>query len=77
MAKVLDVFLQLVDKFLDWNTDKFIGVGLVITLIVSIFFGYDATIQTNIISGLVGYMSKTMIVEGGKSNDKSNSSRSL
>lgn len=48
-------------KILDWSTDKFIGVGLMLTLFLSILHGNDLNIQTNIISGLIGYMSKTVI----------------
>lgn len=48
-------------KILDWSTDKFIGVGLMLTLFLSILNGNDLNIQTNIISGLIGYMSKTVI----------------
>ena len=54
-------------KVLDWNTDKFVGVGMVLTMIISLFLGVDSNILTNIISGLFGYMSKTMIEE---KNDK-------
>lgn len=57
-------------KVLDWNTDKFIGVGLVLTLFLSLLNGNDANIQTNIISGLIGYMSKTVIDKSGKGETK-------
>lgn len=53
--------MKTLSKVLDWSTDKFIGVGLVLTLFLSIFLGSGDNIQTNIISGLIGYMSKTVI----------------
>jgi hypothetical protein len=52
----------------DWTTDKYIGVGLVLTLFLSMFLGLDSNIQTNIISGLIGYMSKTIVTEVKKEN---------
>ena len=62
--------MRAIEKIIDWPLDKVLGVGLVLTLLVSLFLGYDS-IQGNIISGLIGYMSKTVIqerkVESGKS----------
>lgn len=43
-----------------WSTDKFIGCGLVAALLLSMYFGTSETIQTSIISGLVGYMGKSI-----------------
>lgn len=34
-----------------------------LTLFLSMILGLDTTIQTNIISGLIGYMSKTVVTE--------------
>ena len=54
--------MRAIEKIIDWPLDKVLGVGLVLTLLVSLFLGYDS-IQGNIISGLIGYMSKTVMVE--------------
>ncbi len=54
--------MKILEKIVDWSLDKVLGVGLVLTLLISLFLGYD-TIQTNIISGLIGYMSKTVVQE--------------
>lgn len=58
--------MKCLEKIIDWTTDKYIGVGLVLTLILSLFLGVDTAILTNIISGLIGYMSKTVITEREK-----------
>ena len=67
--------MKVLEKIVDWSLDKVLGVGLVLTLLISLFLGYDTTIQTNIISGLIGYMSKTVVqerkVENGKSKKRS------
>lgn len=67
--------MRAIEKIIDWPLDKVLGVGLVLTLLISLFLGYDTTIQTNIISGLIGYMSKTVVqerkVENGKSKKRS------
>ncbi len=67
--------MRVLEKIVDWSLDKVLGVGLVLTLLISLFLGYDTTIQTNIISGLIGYMSKTVVqerkVENGKSKKRS------
>ena len=55
--------MRILEKIVDWSLDKVLGVGLVLTLLISLFLGYDTTIQTNIISGLIGYMSKTVVQE--------------
>ena len=66
--------MRVLEKIVDWSLDKILGVGLVLTLLISLFLGYD-TIQGNIISGLIGYMSKTVVqerkVENGKSKKRS------
>lgn len=54
--------MRAIEKIIDWPLDKVLGVGLVLTLLVSLFLGYDS-IQGNIISGLIGYMSKTVVTE--------------
>lgn len=54
--------IKVLEKIVDWTLDKYIGVGLVLTLFLSMLLGYDS-IQGNIISGLIGYMSKTVMVE--------------
>ena len=46
-----------------------------LTLFLSMILGLDTTIQTNIISGLIGYMSKTVIQERKVENGKSKKSR--
>ena len=65
--------MRAIEKIIDWPLDKVLGVGLVLTLLVSLFLGYD-TIQGNIISGLIGYMSKTVIQERKVENGKSKKS---
>lgn len=55
--------MKVLEKIIDWTLDKYIGVGLVLTLFLSMLLGLDTTIQTNIISGLIGYMSKTVMIE--------------
>jgi len=62
--------MRAIEKIIDWPLDKVLGVGLVLTLLVSLFLGYDS-IQGNIISGLIGYMSKTVIQERKVENGKS------
>ena len=62
------ITIRVIEKIVDWTLDKYIGVGLVLTLFLSMLLGLDTTIQTNIISGLIGYMSKTVMVER-KDND--------
>lgn len=62
--------MKVLEKIVDWSLDKVLGVGLVLTLLISLFLGYDATIQTNIISGLIGYMSKTVVQERKVENEK-------
>jgi len=62
--------VRAIEKIIDWPLDKVLGVGLVLTLLVSLFLGYDS-IQGNIISGLIGYMSKTVIQERKVENGKS------
>ena len=54
--------MRAIEKIIDWPLDKVLGVGLVLTLLISLFLGCD-TIQGNIISGLIGYMSKTVVTE--------------
>ena len=63
--------MRAIEKIIDWTLDKYIGVGLVLTLFLSMILGLDTTIQTNIISGLIGYMSKTVIQERKVENGKS------
>ena len=46
------------------NTEKIVGIGLVVALITAIFFGLNE-LQMSIASGLVGYM-------GGKAEKKGN-----
>lgn len=46
------------------NTDKIIGVGLVVALWLSMGLGLSETIQTSIIGGLVGYMGKSITTKG-------------
>ena len=58
--------MKVLEKLIDWNTDKVIGVGLVLTLILSLWIGTSENIQTNIISGLIGYMSKTVVDRRGE-----------
>ena len=67
--------MKILEKIVDWSLDKVLGVGLVLTLLISLFLGYDTTIQTNIISGLIGYMSKTVVQERKVENGKSKKSR--
>ena len=55
--------MKVLEKIVHWSLDKVLGVGLVLTLLISLFLGYDTTVQTNIISGLIGYMSKTVVTE--------------
>lgn len=62
--------MRVLEKIVDWTLDKYIGVGLVLTLFLSMLLGLDSTIQTNIISGLIGYMSKTIVQERKVSDDK-------
>ena len=62
--------MRAIEKIIDWSLDKVLGVGLVLTLLISLFLGYDTTIQTNIISGLIGYMSKTVVQERKVENGK-------
>ena len=66
--------MKVLEKIVDWSLDKVLGVGLVLTLLISLFLGYDTTIQTNIISGLIGYMSKTVVQERKVENGKSKKS---
>ncbi|BAL84699.1 hypothetical protein SELR_pSRC400480 (plasmid) [Selenomonas ruminantium subsp. lactilytica TAM6421] len=66
--------MKVLEKIVDWSLDKVLGVGLVLTLLISLFLGYDTTIQTNIISGLIGYMSKTVVQERKVENEKSKKS---
>ena len=61
--------MKVLEKIVDWTLDKYIGVGLVLTLFLSMLLGLDSTIQTNIISGLIGYMSKTVIQERKVENE--------
>ena len=46
------------------NTEKIVGIGLVVALITAIFFGLNE-LSMSIASGLVGYM-------GGKAEKKGN-----
>ena len=62
--------MKILEKIVDWSLDKVLGVGLVLTLLISLFLGYDTTIQTNIISGLIGYMSKTVVTEVKERKDE-------
>lgn len=43
------------------TADILIGVGLVLALLVSIVNGGSTELQTNIASGLIGYLGKTAI----------------
>ncbi len=50
------------------TVDMVIGVGLVVALLVAIFNGGSVELETNIASGLIGYLGKTAISqvkEGG------------
>lgn len=68
--------MKAIEKIIDWPLDKVLGVGLVLTLLLSMFLGYDS-IQGNIISGLIGYMSKTIITESKERKvDKDESGKS-
>ena len=62
--------MKVLEKIVDWTLDKYIGVGLVLTLFLSMLLGLDSTIQTNIISGLIGYMSKTIVQERKVGDEK-------
>ena len=51
--------------FIRWLTvDKIVGAGLVLALILSLFTGGSAELQTTIASGLVGWMSRGAIEHG-------------
>lgn len=62
--------MRAIEKIIDWPLDKVLGVGLVLTLLISLFLGLDTTLQTNIISGLIGYMSKTVVTEVKERKDE-------
>lgn len=51
------------------TVDAIIGVGLVIALLVAIFNNGSVELETNIASGLIGYLGKTAITQhtGGES----------
>lgn len=46
------------------TVDKIVGAGLVLALILSLFTGSSAELQTTIASGLVGWMSRGAIEHG-------------
>lgn len=46
------------------TVDKIVGAGLVLALILSLFTGGSAELQTTIASGLVGWMSRGAIEHG-------------
>lgn len=45
----------------DIPTDKIVGLGLIVALILSICLGNGSELSTNIASGLIGYLSKGYI----------------
>ena len=55
----MNKLFHLLEKIVDWGTDKFVGVVMALALIVAMSLGLDTNIITNIVSGLLGYMSKT------------------
>ena len=57
--------IRLLEKIIDWSTDKFVGVGMAFALILALSLGMDTNVLTNIISGLLGYMSKTVVNNKG------------
>lgn len=50
------------------TVDMVIGIGLVIALLVSIYNGGSTELQTNIASGLIGYLGKTTLTHVKEGN---------
>lgn len=52
----------------DWSTDKIVGTGLVISLmlsiVVGIWTGNGVELQTTIASGLIGFMGRVAMEKG-------------
>ena len=46
------------------TTDLIVGTGLVLALLVSIFCGGSAELQTTLGSGLIGYLGRTAMEHG-------------
>ena len=44
-----------------FNTDMIVGAGLVLALFMSIAFGSSEQLQSNIATGLIGYLGKAAI----------------
>lgn len=57
----------------NWSTDKIVGVGLVIALIVSIgagvYTGTGAELQTTLASGLIGFIGRVGLDKRGGNSD--------
>lgn len=43
------------------NVDMIVGAGLVLALFMSIIFGSSEQLQSNIATGLIGYLGKTAV----------------
>ena len=43
------------------NVDMIVGAGLVLALFISIIFGSSEQLQSNIATGLIGYLGKTAV----------------
>ena len=44
-----------------FNVDTIVGAGLVLALFMSIIFGSSEQLQSNIATGLIGYLGKTAV----------------
>ncbi len=44
-----------------FNVDMVVGAGLVLALFMSIIFGSSEQLQSNIATGLIGYLGKTAV----------------
>ncbi len=65
----------------NWNTDKIVGAGLILALILSLAFWaivalFTGTVtaldfQTNLVTGLAGYMGRSLLEKQRKDDDKS------
>lgn len=47
------------------TTDMIVGTGLILALLMAIFCGGSAELQTTLGSGLIGYLGRTAIEHGG------------
>ena len=65
----------------NWNTDKIVGAGLILALILSLTFWAIVALftgivtaldfQTNLVTGLAGYMGRSLLEKQRKDDDKS------